>query len=257
MRFLQHLIHLFSKPNHSNTSGDAVWPQTLPSYKPEAEQTNDPFVIERNRLAELCKMGDVAAMYAMAELMLTSCPEPAQAAIQQYESDPCEEAIMSLDEYVKAEDNDAKKLKYYMMWIVRAAVYGHEKAKELLDKCAYYKEHAYIPYKHYVKEDSQLPIWPINDLYDAGLCDMIRDEEGCQLYFDQSVEYIRLIYASYSCSADDDGFGAETVYESVFFDEFFKRIPILRDPIKNETVFGLEQVKAEREAFWKARRQQD
>lgn len=219
------------------------------SDKIQENKANGDFNTEWLRLAELCKMGDAVAMYDMALLWLNNCSDEEKALIKHYESNTCKETLRDLNEYWKHSGN-CSKYEYYMMWIIRAAVYGNLKAKAILDQCSYYKERALIPYKYYVEDETSECFWLSEKYYTAGLCDIIRGKEDCGLIFHKKDGYFEFYYVSYYESADEGGFGSEIEYTSVFYDEFFKQLPIRDDASKEEIMIGLKINEKEREAFW-------
>lgn len=246
MSFLKSLLNgLFGK-NHSKTSNTRQNPISMSTPSSVKRPINDNFEKERNRLAELCKMGDVAAMYEMALLWLSIFSDEERTFIENYESNTSPE---TLDALRKCMDH-CTEFEYYTMWIIRAAVYGNPKAKAILDKCSYYKNKAYIPYRYYVGQSTPYPFWSSELFYKAGFCDIIRGMEDCGLIFYKSYGYQKFYYVSDYEPSDEDGFGSETKYSSVFYDEFFREIPVHCDAPHEEVLFGLKKVEAEREAFW-------
>lgn len=216
------------------------------------------FEYERNRLAELCKMGDVVAMYDMALHLLSNCTDEQKALVYKYESNPCEKTKHAISEYI-CSHKSFYDFEYYMMWVVRAAIYGNEKAGALLNKCDYYRFQAYIPEEYYDnnKRLTSRHFSLSDELYKIGFCDMIMGKTGCDLCFRKDLGYFQFAYVSDYLPPDDDGFGSETDYEHIYFDEFFKRIPVPPDASEEEVLLGLKKVEAEREAFWQAQDNSD
>ena len=211
---------------------------------------NDNFDMERTRLAKLCKMGDITAMYDMALLCLRNCSDKEKILIENYESNTCEETLNELKKFMNHHQG-SRMCEFYMMWIIRAAVYGNLKAKKILDRCLYYKDKAYIPYEYYVECKTSKSYWSSESFYKAGLCDIIRGKEDCGLIFHKDEGYFEFYFVSYYEPPDDDGFGSEVEYTSVFYDEFFNRLPVGYDASRKEIEFGLKKIEEEREIFWR------
>lgn len=249
MSFQKDLLNKLLGNNDSPTTSTAQHTVSPSTQSETNAPLNENFEKELNRLAELCKMGDAAAMCDMALLWLSDCSNEQRALLQNYESNTCEETLNELWDYMK-HHRSFIEFKYYMMWVTRAAVYGNPDAKAILDRCSYYKDHAYIPYKYYVDRRTSQPYWSSNLFYNAGFCDIIRGKEDCGLIFHKDYGYFEFYYVSYYVSPDEDGFGSEIEYESVFYDEFFREIPVRCNAPQEEVLLALKKVEAEREAFW-------
>lgn len=238
----------FFKKLFRKSSASSMPPAPRPAAKAPINET---FEKERGRLAELCKMGDAAAMYDLACLWLGAFSQEERLLIQRYEADPTPETLRPLQEYMN-QHRGYIKFEYYTMWVIRAVVYGHPKAKAILDRCPYYKDKAYIPYKFYTASRTTEPFWSSDLFYKAGFCDVIRGSEDCGLSFHRDDGYFDFYYVSDYEPPDEDGFGSETEYTSVFYDEFFRKIPVRCNATHQEVLLGLKKVEAAREAFWKA-----
>lgn len=247
MGFLKYLLNkmLGNKDSTSLHTEKHYVPQ--PTQSATEAPSNGRFEKERNRLADLCKMGDAEAMYEMARLWFSDFSDEERVLIESYESNTSEETLNALRKYMKYNT----KFEYYTMWIIRAAVYGQPKAKAIMDRCSYYKDKAYIPYKYYIERKPTEPFWSSNLFYAAGFCDIIRDKEDCGLTFHKDYGYFEFYYVSYYEPADEDGFGSETEYEYEFYDEFFRKIPVCHNASRKEIILGLKKVENERKAFWK------
>lgn len=211
---------------------------------------------KRNALAKLCKMGDASAMYGMACLILENLPFEPRDLILAYESDPCKETQSALWTYMDCHRASSEP-NYYMMWMIRAALYGNEKAATVIESCYIYKILAFIPYKLYVSTPTAEPFWSSEMFYDAGFCDIIRKKEDCGLVIHKKLGYIEFYYVSDYEPPDEDGFGSETTYESVYYDEFFKRLPICSNATADDIHQALKKAEAEREAYWKGQADRD
>ena len=201
-------------------------------------------------------MGDASAMYGMACLILKNLPSEPRDLILAYESDPSNETQSALWTYMDSH-RTSYETNYYMMWMIRAALYGNEKAAAVLEKCFIYKTLAFIPYKLYVYDRASEPFWSSEMFYDAGFCDIIRKKEDCGLVIHKKLGYIEFYYVSYYEPPDEDGFGSETEYESVYYDEFFRRLPLRSNATADEILRALKKADVEREAYWKAQADRD
>lgn len=77
-------------------------------------QIEDNFEKERNRLAELCKMGDTVAMYDIAHLFLGRCTDEQKEMVNKYESCPNEESQAEFEAYMERQECDVWNMKAYM-----------------------------------------------------------------------------------------------------------------------------------------------
>lgn len=202
------------------------------------------------KAAALSKMGDIVAMEELAYFFRNHCSEPLRRLLEAYEQQPDQERADAVEEFMKRAGKEGMMAQAYMMWLVRAALYGNEKAGELVDRCPYYKEKSYMPYKLLAGgEEEVIKFWDSDSLWEIGLLDM---ERGCT---DCSFRYVRksgcfvLTYVADYEPPDEDGFGAEWEYGHIYFDEFFCRIPVGKEEDIPEQMRILEK---EREAFWNA-----
>lgn len=172
------------------------------------------------RLAKACRNGDVSAMRKMAELLRRHCEAEMKELLDQYESDPTPE---------HASEVRRKRTcmgEAYMMWLVRAALYGDTEADEKLDKYPIYKELAFIPYNMmFGEEKPHITFWNSSILYDIGFIDVPKGFTDCRLLYDADKRIFNLCYVSDYEPPDEDGFGAEWTYDNICFDEFFRRLP--------------------------------
>lgn len=184
---------------------------------------------ERNdykNLAELCKLGDIVAMYDMAQFFYNLCNEEEQQLIKNYEMNPCDTTENKLREAMNYEkwekfEPENNRIGYYMMWLVRAAMYGNEKAIKHIENCGCYKRKASIPYDFYLGVCSTVNFRGSNFLCDGGFSDIPPGENDC--YLERYGNEYQFSYLSYYDSADSDGYGAESEYSSIWYDEFFMK----------------------------------
>ena len=210
---------------------------------------SDEQITECKRLAELCKMGDAEAMYDMARLWLSALSDEKKMSVENYERNPSQENWEALPH-----DRGTSKFQIHVMWLIRAALYGNPKAKDIFDRCDFYNYcSAFIPYGYYVKpySENSMPFVYSDLFYDAGLCDMIRGKgPRCILTFYRNDGYFKVSYISYYEPPDDEGFGSESEYDEVFYDEFFRAIPVRTNAPREEVLAALKDIEAEREAYW-------
>lgn len=226
-------------------STDAVPAENKENNPPESHNNVS---LRKLLLGAKCKMGDVEAMYEMAKFWFDSISEEEQTIIVNYELNPSQNTLDALREYIGIYGHH--EFKYYAMWLIRAAVYGHPTAKAVLNRCPYYKEAAYIPYKYYTEPKTSKSFWVSNLLYKAGINEIIREQLDCWLVFYKDYGYFKFRYSSYYEPPDEDGFGSETEYESVFYDEFFRKIPVDCNASQEEVLLGLKKLDSERDEYW-------
>lgn len=229
-------------------------PENWKTRKPETEEK--PQDVKKTRmdfgyekLAALCKMGDIVAMADMAYFFRGRCSESLQRLLEAYERQPDQENADAVEVFLARAEKDRIMAQAYMMWLVKASLYGNERAGKLVDKCPYYKKKAYIPGGILAGDGKErVELWSSDSLCEIGLVDMERGCTDCSLYYDRKRNCFVLMYVSDYEPPDEDGFGAEWEYENIYFDEFFCRIPVTRQEDIPNQLLVLEK---EREAFWK------
>ncbi len=202
-------------------------------------------------LAGRCKMGDVKAMLELAYLFYDKCTEEQKQLLSQYERDPEGDSRGALWEYMSMPRNRYENMETYMMWIVRAAIYGNKTAEDLLEKCRIYKEKATLPYNFYSGNKDQILIWSSNSFRATGFPDIIPNHESCGLICHQDVGIMEFYYVSFYDPPDEDGFGMETEYEYILLDEFFKILPVAVNTRGPVILTALKKNEEERENYWK------
>lgn len=199
-------------------------------------------------LAQLCKMGDIIAMIDMAYYFRDRCSEPLRQLLDAYELRPVKENEFRLIAYLGEHPQDENTAEVYMMWLVRAALYGNEEAQMQIDRCPAYKWKAYIPYRMLTGEGSSfIKFWSSASLWKMGLIDMERGRTDCSLLFNMKRGYFVFEYVSDYEPPDEDGFGAEWEYEDIYYDEFFCRIPTKSKEEISQQQLILEKA---RDVYW-------
>jgi len=204
-----------------------------------------------NKSAELCKMGDVTAMYDMALCMYDCCTEEQAHLIYDYETNPCKETLMALSGYMNRYKGDSFVIQYYMMWVVRSAMYGYDNAQTVVDKCSFYKEKAYLSHNFYMSGEA-MALWGSNTLREIGLVDILQDKIDCRLRFDKRTGCFIFSYMSDYEPPDEDGYGSETEYKSVYYDEFFMKIDVKPKSSICEIEQALTKNEIIRNEYWKS-----
>lgn len=198
-------------------------------------------------LANLCKMGDIAAMSDMAYHFKDCCTESLRSLLDAYELEPDVEREILLKEYLRKHGHEEKPAQVYMMWLVRAALYGNEEAQRLIDRCPYYKQKAFIPYDMLTGEGDFIQFWDSDSLWKMGLIDMQRGCTDCSLSYEVKDGYFVFSYVADYEPPDEDGFGAEWDYEHIYYDEFFCRIFVnSREDVKRQ----MQVLESGRENYW-------
>lgn len=215
--------------------------QSLPKNVYEGSIYENPKV---RKLADCCKMGDIVAMWELAYFFRERCEKPLQELLDAYEADPVQQNEEAIENYLKAYSGSWAA--DYMMWLVRAAVYGNENANLLIEKCPYYQRKASIPYTFYTSEDSQTnSIWVSRDI---GLIDMVQGlDNGGYLTFYREKGYYDVEYLYNYDPPDETGYGAEWNYEHAYYDEFFCQILTANKEMISQKLLILEQ---ERKVYW-------
>lgn len=96
------------------------------------------------QLAERCKKGDVSAMRQMAASLRSRCTPLLIELMDRYEADPVQENEIVIQNYLRTNSHEERTVQGYMMWLVRAALYGNAEVSEQLEQWPSYKQFAYI-----------------------------------------------------------------------------------------------------------------
>lgn len=178
-------------------------------------------------LAEQCKMGDVEAMKGMSSLFRNRCSDSLTRLLDQYEADPVAENETAISRYIKEHFHEENTARAYMMWLVRAALYGDAGAEQKLENWTYYKENAFLPYDMLTGRDrSYKKIWASSFLSDIGFIDVPAHHEDCSIKYNKEQRYFDLMYVADYEPPDEEGFGAEWEYDNYYFDEYFCRLSV-------------------------------
>ena len=178
------------------------------------------------QLAERCKKGDVAAMRQMADFLRSRCTPPLIELMDHYEADPVQENGIAIQNYLRKNYYEENAARGYMMWLVRAAMYGNEEVSAQLEQWSFYKQFGYIPYDMMTGKGSHgISLWASSFLYEIGFIDVPAGYEDCRLSYNVDKKCFILSYVSFYEPPDEYGFGAEWEYDYIYFDEFFCRLP--------------------------------
>lgn len=179
------------------------------------------------KLAGQCKMGDVGAMKEMAVFFRERCTPDLIRLLDQYEENPVKETEEAIDAHIKVHFHEENTVKAYMMWLVRAAIYGDTESEKKLEAWPFYKKRAFLPYDMLAgKTESCRNIWASSFLSKIGLIDVPAGYEDCGIQFMKEQRYFDFYYVSDYEPPDDDGFGAEWEYGHIYFDEYFCRLRV-------------------------------
>jgi len=198
------------------------------------------------RLAQRCRMGDITAMGDMAQLLRRRCSRTLQTLLGRYEAEPTPFLVEQLEEHFTRNFSEECNAQGYMFWLLRAALYGDPHAEVQVERLPYYKTRASLPYTLLTGEDSAgHRIWASDFLWRIGLPDVKRGLEDCVVFFHRAQGCFELCYAGGYVPPDQ---GLEWDYSSLYFDEFFCRLPT--DKKRNITA-ARKLLEAERALFWK------
>lgn len=207
--------------------GKAVGTTITPSQASQSNQTPMESIYENpkiKKLANCCKEGDAKAMLDMAYFFKDRCEKPMRELLDAYELNSVSQNEELVDKYLKEHYGEGVRMaEVYMMWVVRAARSGNEQARTLLVNCPCYRKHSYIPYAVFTGDDD-MAIWASDSLWEIGFIDMVRGCTDCRLIPHREKGCFELLYVSYYDPPDDTGFGAEYEYESVYYNEFFRKL---------------------------------
>lgn len=215
------------------------------------------------KLSQQCKMGDTSAMMELALYYKGLCEPEIRGLLDAYERQPDQESQQRLKSRMIQFDG-VLPAEAYIMWLLRAARFGDERAQEQVDRLPYYVSYStavrsgyhqefprYLPFRSLLGcfcRNSEYPAWG-GCLRNAGfpdLPDVGSGGESTIIFWPSPGIYI-FRYKSDYIPADEYGFGEESDYTSLWFDEFFCPIAV-QDQEKLPA--QLEQLDRVREQYW-------
>lgn len=215
-------------------------------------------------LAQRCKMGDISAMAKLSLHYKRQCGPELRRLLDEYERRPDEELQHRLKAQMLLPDSHADDAEAYIMWLLRGARFGDERAREQVERLPFYASYGtevrssyhkkfprYLPFRSllgYYCRNLEFPAWG-GCIRNAGFPDVpdIGPGADCSITFWPSPGAYTIFYESDYIPADADGFGAESEYTTLWLDEFFCPIAI-QD--REELPSQLEQRDLARERYW-------
>ncbi len=229
-------VRLSGKRNYV-TIGGGKKTEEEPEKKPE-EKKEIPLEVRRSmeniyadgrivKLAMQCKLGDVEAMKRMAVFFRQRCTPELIRLLDRYEENPVKENEDAIDAHVKMHYHEENTVKAYMMWLVRASLYGDAESERKLEAWPFYKKRSFLPYDMLSgKNGTVMNIWASSFLSKIGFIGVPGGYEDCGLQFHKEQGYFDFYYVSDYEPPDEDGFGAEWEYGHIYFDEYFCRLRV-------------------------------
>jgi len=208
------------------------------------------------KLSVQCRMGDIEAMYEMAVWHRRKCTGKELKILLAYEKRPDDQKAQEEIRYIWC-----RNIQNYAVWLVRSALYGHSKAGKILEQYSLYREISLIPAwmmnpaeaEQKLKNRHQCMFEKVEgwELRQAGFTDVPEEEFDGSLRFLNKEGFYVFSYLSDYIPADEDGFGREDYYESVYFDEFFNLLPEgIEDLPPEMRKKELDKMDAKREQYW-------
>lgn len=226
-------------PAPSPASGPPPVPPPEPVTRPDYK---DPRYLE---LAGQCAMGDITAMWELAQ-WFRGCLRPStQALLDQYDSGIDCYSELSLRTHYNSPDHFP--LKAYVTWLNQAARYGHARAGQITADRYFYRYCGVLKEVTHKVGNFGSELYYGSDLHNLGLLDVDSGFFEFGLHALQPEGIFIAYYLADYIPADSDGFGREDEYANIFYDEFFNLIPgkTLDDARRN-----LPKLLKKREAYW-------
>lgn len=216
-------------------------------------------------LAHRCKMGDLAAMEAMAFHHLERCPPETRTLLAAYESQPNEETRRVLHRHLSENREGRLPAEAHMMWLLRAARFGSERAAEQAGRLAYFTDYGAREHANFYQAFPwELPIRSLlgrwgrrqermawgGQLRDIGFPDIPAVGPGGEfsITFWPSPGVYRASWLDDYIPRDESGFGEESDYAFLWLDEFFCPMAARRPEDMPAELDRLDQL---REAYWR------
>lgn len=226
-------------PRPASSPVPAAAPETDAAPRPDYR---DP---EYLRLAGQCAMGDIAAMWDMAQWFRRYLRPSTLALLDAYDSG--DDTFGELDSRTRYYSPDSFPLSACVTWLGQAARYGHAQAASIVDGRYFYRTCGLLKAATLRVGAFGHELYYSSDLHNLGLPDIDSslEEFGLNPLLPEGI-YIASYLSDY-IPADSDGFGREDTYESIFYDEFFNHIPgrTLDDARRN-----LPKLLKKRAAYW-------
>lgn len=217
------------------------------------------------KLSQRCKMGDTSAMMELALYYKGLCEPELRGLMEEYERRPDQEIQKRLrSRMVQSDSRNVLPAEAYIMWMLRAARFGDERAEEQTGRLPYYVSYGtavrsgyhqefpkYLPFCSLLGcfcRNSEYPAWGAC-IRNAGFPDIPDVEPGGEstiIFWPSPGVYI-FTYKSGCIAADEYGFGAESDYTSIWLDEFFCPVAV-QD--KKQLPAQLKELDRVREQYW-------
>lgn len=207
-----------------------------------------------------CAMGDLESMFWMFQEFRRRLTDTYKALEKKYITNTTDENRELLNSYFENHSEEHLYFQAANMWLNRAALYGSEKAKVLLEKNPIYQSEAYF------NNSFQTPGNGLRKGVDGaamkkmGFLDFDKNIIYDLDSLDSNRVYVGSCYVSYD-GPDESGFGMEDEDDYYYFDEFFRLLFILRrrstrdirnaqDQIAQECKEKIKEQQKKRECFW-------
>lgn len=216
-------------------------------------------------LAQRCKMGDLAAMEALAEHYLELCGPETRALLTAYEVQPTQENRQALHRHLSESREGRLPAEAHMMWLLRAARFGSEHAIEQIGRLPYFTDYGAQEHTNFHQTFPwELPIrsllgrWGRNTermawgekLRDTGFPDLpaAKPGDGFSITFWPSPGAYHISWLADYIPRDESGFGEESDYAFLWMDEFFCPMAVRRP---EDMPAELDQLDKLREEYWR------
>lgn len=217
------------------------------------------------KLAQRCKMGDLAAMEALAEYHLELCGPETQTLLTAYEVQPSEENRRILHHHLSEHREGRLPAEAHMMWLLRAARFGSRSAMERIGELPYFTDYGAQEHTNFYQAFPwELPIrsllgrWGRNlermawgeELRDIGFPDLpaAKPGGGFSITFWPSPGVYHISWLADYIPRDESGFGEEDEYAFLWLDEFLCPMAARRPEDMPAELNRLDQV---REVYWR------
>lgn len=175
-----------------------------------------------------CAMGDLKSMMWMYQNFKSMLGRDYEKLETKYVNDTSKENEAELVNYFKMHENEALYFLGANMWLNRAALYGEEEAKELLEKYPFFRKNSYPDILFQVPGKNRSENLNGAVMRELGFPDFDKNLSYTVKSLNDHGFYMGECYVSYD-GPDETGFGMEDYYDYYFFDEFFSLLLILRD----------------------------
>lgn len=187
-------------------------------------------------LVQLCCLGDIAAMWDLAQWHRRNLSAPAEELLAAYETG--DNVYDSLCAACPSDSQDRKSLDAYVTWVCRAARYGHEQAAARMGSLELFRSRDLLP-PALCQTGTEVKVPAVSrDLYYLGIPGVNQYNDPAEVCSLSADGVFTIVCKSSYASISD---------KALYFDEFFN---LLHEKTMEEAAAAAKKNHQRREAYW-------